>query len=41
VKIVIAGNHELGFEDGEEMTAPQLSALNMLGINKVQILRKM
>uniref|UniRef100_A0A1I7RRW3 Metallophos domain-containing protein n=2 Tax=Bursaphelenchus xylophilus TaxID=6326 RepID=A0A1I7RRW3_BURXY len=33
-KIVIAGNHELGFEDGEEMTVQQLAGLNMLGINK-------
>ncbi|KAI6229779.1 UPF0046 protein C25E10.12 [Aphelenchoides fujianensis] len=34
VKLVIAGNHELGFEDGEEMTVQQLAGLNMLGINK-------
>jgi len=34
VKIVIAGNHELGFEDGEEMTDLQLAGLSMLGINK-------
>lgn len=34
VKIVIAGNHELGFEDGEEMTDRQLAGLSMLGINK-------
>lgn len=34
VKLVIAGNHELGFEDGEEMTIQQLNGLNMLGINK-------
>lgn len=34
VKIVIAGNHELGFEDGEEMTSLQLAGLNMLGIAK-------
>ncbi|KAI6199849.1 UPF0046 protein C25E10.12 [Aphelenchoides besseyi] len=34
VKLVIAGNHELGFEDGEEMTVQQLSALRMLGIDK-------
>lgn len=33
-KIVIAGNHELGFEDGEEMSERQLAGLNMLGINK-------
>lgn len=33
-KLVIAGNHELGFEDGEEMTSQQLASLNMLGINK-------
>ncbi|VDN22457.1 unnamed protein product [Cylicostephanus goldi] len=33
-KIVIAGNHELGFEDGEEMNDKQLAGLNMLGINK-------
>lgn len=33
-KLVIAGNHELGFEDGEEMTVQQLASLNMLGINK-------
>lgn len=34
VKLVIAGNHELGFEDGEELTVQQLNGLNMLGINK-------
>lgn len=34
VKIVVAGNHELGFEDGEEMTDHQLAGLNMLGIGK-------
>jgi hypothetical protein len=33
-KVVIAGNHELGFEDGEELTIQQLNGLNMLGINK-------
>lgn len=31
---MVAGNHELGFEDGEEMTDRQLAALSMLGINK-------
>lgn len=34
VKIVVAGNHELGFEDGEEMAENQLAALGMLGLNK-------
>nr|CAD2185040.1 unnamed protein product [Meloidogyne enterolobii] len=34
VKIVIAGNHELGFEDGEEMSDRQLAGLSMLGIGK-------
>lgn len=34
VKIVIPGNHELGFEDGEEMTDRQMAANSMLGINK-------
>jgi hypothetical protein len=34
VKIVVAGNHELGFEDGEEMSDRQLAGLSMLGINK-------
>ncbi|TKR87180.1 hypothetical protein L596_011625 [Steinernema carpocapsae] len=33
-KIVIAGNHELGFEDGEDMNERQLAGLNMLGIKK-------
>ncbi|KAK5965090.1 Metallophosphoesterase domain-containing 1 [Trichostrongylus colubriformis] len=33
-KLVIAGNHELGFEDGEDMNDKQLAGLNMLGINK-------
>ncbi|CAJ0939378.1 unnamed protein product, partial [Mesorhabditis belari] len=33
-KVVIAGNHELGFEDGEEMNEKQLAGLNMLGITK-------
>ncbi|VDP10628.1 unnamed protein product, partial [Heligmosomoides polygyrus] len=33
-KLVIAGNHELGFEDGEEVNDKQLAGLNMLGINK-------
>ncbi|VDL87239.1 unnamed protein product [Nippostrongylus brasiliensis] len=33
-KLVIAGNHELGFEDGEQMNDKQLAGLNMLGINK-------
>ncbi|EYC04945.1 hypothetical protein Y032_0085g1881 [Ancylostoma ceylanicum] len=33
-KLVIPGNHELGFEDGEEMNEKQLAGLNMLGINK-------
>ncbi|PAV71278.1 hypothetical protein WR25_03069 [Diploscapter pachys] len=33
-KIVIAGNHELGFEDGEPMNDKQLAGLNMLGIKK-------
>lgn len=33
-KIVIAGNHELGFEDGEKLNVQQLSGLNMLGIKK-------
>lgn len=33
-KIVVAGNHEIGFEDGEEMNERQLAGLNMLGINK-------
>ncbi|MCP9262430.1 Metallophosphoesterase domain-containing protein 1 [Dirofilaria immitis] len=33
-KIVIAGNHEIGFEDGEELNEKQLAGLNMLGINK-------
>lgn len=33
-KIVIAGNHEIGFEDDEEMNERQLAGLNMLGINK-------
>ena len=30
----MAGNHELGFEDGEEMTDRQMAANHMLGINK-------
>lgn len=34
VKIVVPGNHELGFEDGEEMADRQMAALGMLGINK-------
>lgn len=34
MKIVIAGNHELGFEDGEEMSDRQLAGLSMLGIHK-------
>ncbi|KAL3080864.1 hypothetical protein niasHT_031362 [Heterodera trifolii] len=34
VKIVVPGNHELGFEDGEEMSERQLAGLSMLGINK-------
>ena len=34
VKLVVAGNHELGFEDGEEMSDRQLAGLSMLGINK-------
>lgn len=33
-KIVIAGNHEIGFEDGEELNEKQLAGLNMLGVNK-------
>ncbi|KAE9554358.1 hypothetical protein FO519_002417 [Halicephalobus sp. NKZ332] len=33
-KIVVPGNHELGFEDGEEMTERQLAGLSMLGISK-------
>jgi Icc-related predicted phosphoesterase len=33
-KLVIAGNHELGFEDGEEMTSRQMAGLNMIGIKK-------
>ncbi|PIO68070.1 hypothetical protein TELCIR_10158 [Teladorsagia circumcincta] len=33
-KLVIPGNHELGFEDGEEMSEKQMAGLNMLGINK-------
>jgi hypothetical protein len=33
-KIVIAGNHELGFEDGEKLNVQQVSGLNMLGIKK-------
>ncbi|GMR56500.1 hypothetical protein PMAYCL1PPCAC_26695, partial [Pristionchus mayeri] len=33
-KLVVAGNHELGFEDGEEMTDRQQAALNMLGLDK-------
>lgn len=33
-KIVVAGNHELGFEDGEEMTDRQIAALSMIGVNK-------
>lgn len=33
-KVVIAGNHEIGFEDGEEMSERQLAGLSMLGINK-------
>lgn len=34
MKIVVPGNHELGFEDGEEMAESQLAALEMLGLNK-------
>uniref|UniRef100_A0A183CHZ3 Metallophos domain-containing protein n=1 Tax=Globodera pallida TaxID=36090 RepID=A0A183CHZ3_GLOPA len=34
VKIVVPGNHELGFEDGEEMSERELAGLSMLGINK-------
>lgn len=30
----MAGNHEIGFEDGEELNEKQLAGLNMLGINK-------
>uniref|UniRef100_A0A0N5APF7 Metallophos domain-containing protein n=1 Tax=Syphacia muris TaxID=451379 RepID=A0A0N5APF7_9BILA len=33
-KVVIAGNHEIGFEDGEEMSERQIAGLNMLGISK-------
>jgi Icc-related predicted phosphoesterase len=33
-KIVVPGNHELGFEDGEEMTERQLAGLSMLGVSK-------
>ncbi|CAI4227241.1 unnamed protein product [Auanema sp. JU1783] len=33
-KIVIAGNHELGFEDGERLNDRQLAGLSMLGIKK-------
>lgn len=33
-KIVVAGNHDLGFEDGEELSEKQLAGLNMLGINR-------
>uniref|UniRef100_A0A0N4Z3N7 Metallophos domain-containing protein n=1 Tax=Parastrongyloides trichosuri TaxID=131310 RepID=A0A0N4Z3N7_PARTI len=33
-KVVIAGNHELGFEDGETMSKRQLTTLKMLGMKK-------
>ncbi|KAJ1367220.1 hypothetical protein KIN20_028084 [Parelaphostrongylus tenuis] len=33
-KLVVPGNHELGFEDGEDMNEKQLAGLSMLGINK-------
>uniref|UniRef100_A0A0N5BLI2 Metallophos domain-containing protein n=1 Tax=Strongyloides papillosus TaxID=174720 RepID=A0A0N5BLI2_STREA len=33
-KVVIAGNHELGFENGETMTKRQITTLNMLGMKK-------
>ncbi|VDN07916.1 unnamed protein product [Thelazia callipaeda] len=33
-KLVIAGNHELGFEDDKELNEKQLAGLNMLGINR-------
>ncbi|KAK6042988.1 Ser/Thr phosphatase family protein [Cooperia oncophora] len=33
-KLVIPGNHELGFEDGEVMNDKQMAGLNMLGIKK-------
>ncbi|CAG9539017.1 unnamed protein product [Cercopithifilaria johnstoni] len=33
-KVVVAGNHEIGFEDDEELNEKQLAGLNMLGINK-------